>query len=64
MKPRNNKQIWRLAEHLHNIFAAHGPYLTSWYIVGQVTRNRFYDAAAELLKKIANNEFTGADNHE
>ena len=69
---RNNKQIWRLAEWLwYNI--VYGEYsdedeFNSWKEVMETeyfyTRNFFYDKAAELLKKLNNNEFTGEDNHE
>jgi len=58
---RNNPQIWRLAEFTANkigfIVGA------TWISYGTQDRNKAYDFAAELLKKISNNEFTGPDNH-
>lgn len=57
MKPHNNKQIWRLAEWLYiNVPVWDGGF--------EDNRNEFYDMASNLLKAQANNEFTGADNHE
>lgn len=73
MKIRGNRQIWGLAEFLHEIYNlgikdecpsdAKEFYESSSYLA-ENHRNRMYDKAHSLLKKINNNEFTGEDNHE
>lgn len=61
---RANPMIWRVAEWLYENFYE-GPH---WHYPLRHRRlsfkARYYDKAAELLKKISLNEFTtGEDNH-
>ena len=58
---RSNKQIWRLAEWLHNNVVVFID--VDWIDTRVPYRNNLYDKAVNLLKKINNNEFTGEDNH-
>ena len=58
MTVRNNEQIWRVVRYLVvEIIGA------KWEAATPPYRKHLYDRTAELLKKIANNEFTGDDNH-
>lgn len=61
VKARGNKQIWRMAEWIHSTCYNK---IYDWKDTGSFLKNAYYDQAAKLLKKIANNEFTGPDNHE
>lgn len=66
---RANKQIWRVAKFLHEDVRQHWatPYKDEAYCsfeeCHKSVRDFYYDRAAELLKKISNNDFTGGDNH-
>jgi len=66
---RANKQIWRLAEWLHQNVSIPEVRVPDWKMMRanpkyyEGSTNFYYDKAAELLKKISRNEFTGGDNH-
>ena len=55
---RANKQIWRLAKWTYNAFSQR-----SFQTLAESKKNWYYDKAAELLKKISNNDFVGTDSH-
>lgn len=60
--------IWRLAEWLYwNVFDFIYPacerFCMSWKDESETVKNHMYDKAAELMKKIQMNEFTGEDTH-
>lgn len=62
MKSRANPQIKRLSKYLFNMSKEiHNSRIEWGGSIG--IRNFYYDKAAELLKKINNNEFVGGDNH-
>lgn len=58
---RANASIWKIAKFIHDAGITYGDetfeQYRPWY------KNKLYDKAAILLKKITNNEFTGEDNH-
>lgn len=60
---RANKQIWRVADYLHKQFQLFPVGMRARSSNTQIIRNFYYDKAAELLKKISNNDFTDGDNH-
>lgn len=65
-KSRNNPQIWRLAKWISdNFIQTYDPNEVEWILEQQrhEYRDEVYDLAAELLKKINNNDFVGPDNH-
>lgn len=57
-KTRANPQIWRVAKWTYTAFSNR-----AFKTLAESKKNWYYDKAAELLKKINNNEFTGKDNH-
>lgn len=68
---RNNKQIWRLARYLFDIFESSGDWVwdSSEYSVhtdqiSQSYKNKMYDKSVELQRKLQNNGFTGDDDHD
>lgn len=68
---RNNKQIWRIAEWLYVECVTFFQRDKDWFPkshykfqgIHKDYQNEIYDLAAELLKKLSNNEFTGKDDH-
>lgn len=69
---RNNPQLWRIAEYLDNVFsslyledfiAEYGA-LTTWEDTCQDHKDKMYDKALDLYRKIQNNTFTGEDSHD
>ena len=64
---RANKQIWRLARWVYEeiCMGVCDPNEQENLFEQLPNRdcNKMYDKAAELLKKIQNNDFTGGDNH-
>jgi len=59
---RNNSQIWRIAKWLYDNVPKYEMYYP-WKTEEQSGKDRWYDKALELQRKIMNNEFTGEDSH-
>ena len=60
---RANKQIWRMAEWIHeNIYKPRHSVPLDWQ--SQIHRERMYDKAKQLQYMMLYNAFTGPDNHE
>jgi hypothetical protein len=62
-KTRSNNQIWRIAEYIYDKFYCPRCGYLPWKTEDQDSKDKHYDKAAELLKKIQMNEFTGEDTH-
>lgn len=69
---RGNKTIWRVAEWIFNECIAekeYGETRDNYLLCEELSdrsiryREEMYDKAAELMKKIQLNEFTGEDSH-